>query len=278
MKSAIKRLIVRLVPRSVRKFLSIWLSRQAWLPPANRSYWATELLTDFAATNPNDYHKFLWKHHMAYAETYEIDLRFGYEKLNDTRKLLFGELPQRMQAAGLGRLEDVRSVFEVGCSLGYLLRYMETDVCPGAGRLEGIDIDAHAIAEGSRYLAGVGSKVVLHQGDMESVGEYLGGEKFDIVLASGVLLYLDQESAAGLVSGMLEHTGKLLVITALAHPETDNALMKSSVLRERDGTWIHNVDRMIESAGGQIVARRYQGAEMLDGNSIYFLYAVPGAP
>jgi hypothetical protein len=92
-----------------------------------------------------------------------------------------------------------------------------------------------------------------------------------------VLLYLDEPSAAKLVATMLRYTGKLLAITALAHQEVDNSRLDRSVPRARDGTWIHNVDRMIRDGGGRVVARRYEGAKLVDGNTVYFLYAVPAA-
>lgn len=274
MKAAIKKLIIRVLPLGLRKRLAIWVNRQTLVGGGDRSYWATELLKDFAARDVNAYHKFLWRHHLAYAETYEIGLRFGYENFNETRKILFAELPGRFEDAGVGPASDVRSVLEIGCSSGYLLRYMETDLFPDAKRLNGIDIDARAIADGSRYLRQLGSKVELFCADMESMEEAFGDAAFDFVLGSGVLLYLDEESARAFVAKMLRYTSKLLAITALAHPEIDNANLERSEPRERDGTWIHNVDVMIAESGGRVVARRWEGRPV-DGNTVYFLYAVP---
>jgi SAM-dependent methyltransferase len=273
MKAAIKRMLVKVVPLPARKALAVWVNRQRWLG-SDRGYWATELLTDLAARDVNAYHKFLWQHHLAYAETYEVGLRFGYEKLNETRKQLFAELPRRFGEAGAG-IADVGSVFEVGCSLGYLLHYMETEVFPTATRLEGIDIDARAIADGTAHLARLGSKVKLHHGDMESMDKLLGNSSFDFMLGSGVLLYLEQNAARRLVAKMLHHTRRLLAITALAHPDTDNAKLSASVRRASDGTWIHNVDAMVVEGGGRVVARRWEGDRLVDGNSIYFVYVVP---
>jgi hypothetical protein len=39
---------------------------------------------------------------------------------------------------------------------------------------------------------------------------------------------------------------------------------------------IHNIDRMIERAGGRVLWRRWEGARKVDGNTIYFLIAEPG--
>ena len=51
-----------------------------------RAWWAIQLLTDFAASDPNAYHNFLWANHLGYAKTYEIEQRFGYENFNESRK------------------------------------------------------------------------------------------------------------------------------------------------------------------------------------------------
>ncbi len=275
MKVAAKKALVATVPLSFRKTLAVWINRRRWLEPDRRAYWATQLLTDLADRDVNAYHKFLWHHHLAYARTYEVDLRFGYENMNETRRIMFTELPERLRDAGIRSPNDVTSVFEVGCSLGYLLRYMETDVFPQAVRLEGIDIDVHAVTAGREHLRQIGSRVSLHAGDMRDLPNRLGEAKVDVLFCLGVLLYLEQEAASALVATMLACVSGMLVIMALAHPEVDNQDLAHSVPRASDGTWIHNVDHMITAAGGRIVGRRWEGANMVDGNTIYFLYATP---
>lgn len=275
MKGSIKRLIVAIVPLGLRKKLAIWLSRRSWGNADTRAWWCTELLTDFAADDANAYHKFLWTHHLAYARSYEIAERFGYDNFNQSRKILFEELPDRLSAIGLDPDADVDSVLDVGCSLGYLLRYVETDVFPGAGSLVGVDVDGHAIRDGSRYLQGIGSKVQLYDCDLETMTEVVGDQAFDVVLASGVLLYFDLASAERVVHQLVQRTRKLLIITGLAAPDCDNRELQASQVRERDGTWIHNIDAMLEGAGARILARRWEGGRIVDGNTIYFLYAGP---
>jgi len=61
------------------------------------AWWARQLIADYAERDRNAYHKFLWLHHLDYAETYEIAQRFGYENFNETRKLFFQELPSRLK-------------------------------------------------------------------------------------------------------------------------------------------------------------------------------------
>jgi hypothetical protein len=67
----------------------------------------------------------------------------------------------------------------------------------------------------------------------------------------------------------------VLVLAGLAHPDQDNATLAASAVRERDGTFIHNLDAMVQDAGGRVVHRRWEGARLLDGNTIYFVFGVP---
>jgi hypothetical protein len=88
-------------------------------------------------------------------------------------------------------------------------------------------------------------------------------------------MYLREPAAAEVVRVMLQHTSRLAVFAGLAHPEADNRHLAASVLRDRDGTWIHNLDGMVEQGGGRVVARRWGGGEVVDGNTIYFVLAEP---
>ena len=49
---------------------------------------------------------------------------------------------------------SIKSIFDVGCSAGYLLRFMETELFPGATTLEGNDIDEYALANGRGLPSG----------------------------------------------------------------------------------------------------------------------------
>lgn len=275
MKVIVKRVVVGTLPLSVRRWLAVWLDGQAWIRPENRRYWGTQLLVDFAKNDVNAYHKFLWTHHLAYANTYEIDQRFGYEKFNESRKILFGELGRRLETLGIEPYRDINSVLDVGCSLGYLLRYIETDVFPNAASLIGIDVDSQAIDNGSAYLKELGSRIQLYNCDLERIDSVLGDQHFDVVLATGVLLYFDEQSAQRVVASLVSRTERLLIISGLANPDRDNRELDESRVRETDGTWIHNIDVMIESAGATVAARRWDGERVVDGNTIYFLYALP---
>lgn len=271
-----KRALRAVVPVSVRERLAIWLGRQTWLAP--RHWWATELLRDVAERDPDAYHRFLWAHHLGYAETYEIPRRFGAGNVNETRRLLFADLQRFLVDRGMDPARGVRSVFEVGCSMGYLLRFLETDVFPGAVTLEGIDIDRYAVRAGGAWLAQQGSKVRIATADMAELAAVEGERRFDIVVCAGVLMYLRQDAAAGVVRAMLSRTDRVLVLAGLAHPERDNGEMAASDVRRKDGTFIHNFDAMVRAAGGRVSYRRWEGPRIVDGNTIYFVFAERATP
>ena len=270
---SVKHALRSVLPLGLRQQVAVWLGRQRWL--ASRHWWATELLRDLADRDPDTYHRFLWAHHLGYAESYEVAKRFGAQNINETRRLLFADLRAYYVSRGLDPARDVRSVFEVGCSMGYVLRYVETDVCPGATTLEGIDIDRYAIDVGGAWLAGLGSKARIAVGDMSDLPRVLAGRRFDVVLSAGVLMYLQEAAAAAVVRAMLAGTGRVLVLAGLAHPERDNAQLAASAVRQRDGTFIHNIDAMVRQAGGRVAFRRWEGPRVVDGNTVYFVFAEP---
>jgi len=275
LKQTMKKISRLILPLSFRKKLTIWLNGQEWIDKNRRNWWCTEILKDLAENDINEYHRFLWANHLAYAETYEPVTRFGVENIKESRKIFFRDLLKVMREHGIDSSVQVRSIFEVGCSLGYQLRYMETDLFPGAGVLMGNDIDKYAIETGTEYLRRNKSKIELFQLDMEELDERLEGYSFDLILSTGVLMYLQEDVATRVVQTMMDHTGNILAVAGLAHPEKDNVMLEQSVSRERDGSFIHNIDRMIQRAGGNIISRRWEGDTDVDGNTIYFVFATP---
>jgi SAM-dependent methyltransferase len=234
------------------------------------------LLRDFAEKDTNEFHRFLWSNHLAYAETYEIDQRFGEGKLQTTRRILIADLNSFLQQRGINPATDINSVFDVGCSLGYLLRFLETDICQSASVLRGLDIDRYAIETGSKYLHSIGSKVEIFTADMTDAQAIMGPRKYDLVFCCGVLNYLDEPTAATVVRIMLQHTGRFLVIKDRANPEQDNHFLTQSIPRpEGDGSMVHNLDRMLVEAGGDVIFRRWEGPQVYDTQSVYNLIAEP---
>ena len=266
-----RRWIRSALPLPIRQGLAILVGRQHWLK--SRYWWAMELLRDHAERDPDEFHRFLWSHHLGYAETYEIERRFGADRIHPTRQMLFDDLGRVLRERGTDPELDIHSVFEVGCSLGYLLRFLETGLFGSAEVLEGNDIDGYAIESGSAHLARQGSRVRLHHGDLAALEQILGERRFDVILCAGVLMYLQEAPAAAVVESILRHTGKLAAFAGLAAPGNDNRELVASLPRARDGTFIHNIDRMVERAGGRVVFRRWEGAREVDGNTIYFVLA-----
>lgn len=269
-----KRAVRTLVPLSLRKRLAVWVHRQRWLGSDRRNWWSTELVRDFADSDVNAYHKFLWTHHLGYAAPYEVSTRFGVENMRPSRQEFFAELRNSLETLGVA-VDNVRSVLEVGCSLGYQLRYLETEMLRGATMLDGIDIDEYAVRNGQQYLDQIGSKISLTCGDMQHLDQLLGERTYDVVVCTGVLMYLRENEADMLVRKMLSRSRTVVGLAGLAHPAIDNAALASSGVRERDRTFIHNLDVMVKAGGGRIVSRRWDGQRTLQGQTIYFVFASP---
>ena len=268
-----KAVIRRGCPLWLRKLIAIGLYRQPWISQTRRTWWVIELLRDFAAEDVTAYHKFLWTHHLAYASPYEVATRFGDDNLIPSRRLFFTDVCQQLQKMGGGTA--VRSVLEVGCSLGYNLRYMETELFPSATVLDGVDLDCYAIQSGQEYLRAVKSHISLHCGDMQQLEDLLGDRCYDVIICCGVLMYIREVEAAAVVRTMLAHSRILVALTGLAHPSVDNERLDHSEVRHCDQTFIHNLDRMVETAGGMVMARRWEGVRQVDGQTIYFAFAAP---
>jgi SAM-dependent methyltransferase len=264
-----------LIPLAARRHIVAWVGRHESLP--YREKLALELLRDLAERDPNAYHQFLWTRHLAYAETYRVERRFGAERINQTRRMFFEDLREFITMdLGLEPETQIRSVFEVGSSLGYLLHYLETGMFRSATALEGIDIDRYAVEEGSTYLDGIGSNVKLTMANMSELDAVLGDRKMDVIICAGVLLYVPEHAARATVRSILRHTGVVAAFAGLAHPDQDNSTLTSSTVRERDATFIHDLDTMVRDAGGQVARRRWEGPRIVDGNTIYFVFARPG--
>ena len=267
------------VPRAVlplpgRVRLVKVLGRRPWVPFRDRL--AIELVRDFAERDPIACHRFLWSNHLAYAESYTVAGRFGADRINGTRLLLFDDLRDVLTESGVDPERDVSSVFEVGCSLGYLLQYLEVGMFSAATVLEGVDIDRQAIEDGSRHLRSIDSKVHLEVADVRDLEAVFAGRRFDVVLCAGVLLYLPESDARRLVATVLAHTRVIAAFAGVADPTRDNRGLPTSRVRERDATFIHDIDAMVDAAGGRVIRRRWEGARLIQDTSIYFVFASPG--
>jgi SAM-dependent methyltransferase len=263
------------IPLPARMRLAAWLSRQRWMPV--RDHVAMGLVRDLLRDDPKQFHKFAWSNHfMGYARWYDSEEElFAFEQMQPTRVQLFQDLTSVLDGEGIPR-SDVRSVLEVGCSLGYLLRYVETHVFPNCPDIVGIDIDAPAIEKGQRFLARADSRVVLHAGDMEHLDALVGPRTFDITLAAGVLSYLNEDDASRMVAQLLARTRHVLALAGLACVErNNNCLTRSEESPGHAGQWVHNFEALVARAGGRVVRTRWEGAKQYNFQTVCFVFAVP---
>lgn len=269
LKRALASFVITALPLALRQSGAAWIGRQPWIP--GRHWRAARLVADLAERDPNAYHRFLWSHHLAYAESYEPSLQYGRKRIKPDRRLLFRDIRACLKRDFAAR-PRIRSVLEVGCSVGHLLRYVETEVFPDAEVLHGIDIDRYAVESGNAWLARVGSKARLMAGDMTALDALVRSDaRYDCVLCAGVLMYLREEAAAKVVRAMLRHTRHLLALTGLAHPQFDNRSLARSEVREKDGAYRHNLDAFVRAAGGQVLLRRWHPTAPAGWNPPYFV-------
>lgn len=266
-----------ILPLSLRKRIAIWLNSQKWL--SRWDYLTQGILRDLQKSDPKEFHKFLWSNHaLSYARQYDSEHLFDINRMEPSRRIFFNDLVSAVLETGLDPAKDICSVLEVGCSLGYLLRFIEAEILPDVRELVGIDIDGDAINKGANYLKMAGSRVRLIHGDMEELDQLVGNRTFDLVFAAGVLSYLNSNDASRLIAKMLSRTGKVLALIGLACITTDNSDLPQSLLDDSRGNqWVHNFKSMVEAAGGQVVRCRWEGAMLFNYQTIYTVFAVPSS-
>jgi SAM-dependent methyltransferase len=265
------------VPLPARMRLAAWLARQPWLPVGD--HFAVGLVRDLLVKDPKGFHKFLWSNHfMGYARWYDSeDELFAFEQMQPSRIEFFRDLTAALDGEGIDR-SGVRSILEVGCSQGYLLRYAEVNVFPTCPEIMGIDIDAPAIAKGQEVLGRAGSRVTLMVGDMEALDTLVGDRLFDVSLVPGVLSYLDESDAVRMVARLLSRTGKMVAFAGLACLErNNNELTRSQPSPNHPGQWIHNFEALVTNAGWRVVRTRWEGPKEYNRQTICFVFAVPGS-
>lgn len=255
----IARTVRPVLPLSARKRIVTHIAHNALLA---RSFLCMELLGDLYEKDPTEFHGFLWMNHArgrSYGKTYEISNRFGDGKLRSSRRELLMLLQEWLREHNMEPTRDVDSVFDVGCSLGYVLRFLETQVFTAASCLRGADVDRYAIEAGNAYLHSLGSRVELVAGNVNDLDILMGQRNYDVVLCCGVLMYLDEAAATRAVRTMLRYARVLLGLITVAHPLVDNARLSRSYVRPEDLGFVHNVDRMVAEAGGHVVYRKWHG-------------------
>jgi len=275
-----KRIIRLILPLGLRKGFALWLNHQPWL--SSYGYLIEGVIRDLLKSDPKAFHKFMSANHICtYAHWYDSETLFESVKMNGStamRREFFNDLIDVIKSFGLDLSVEIRSVLEIGCSLGYLLRFMEKDIFQNLEVVIGIDIDSDAINKGTHYLSKVGSKVHLIHGDMEELERLVGNHSFDIVFSAGALSYLNEIDAAKVVSKMLHRTSRILALVGLASKSVNNRELSQSLVSVEDhNQWIHNFEAMIEAANGCVIASRWEGDKQSNDQPIYFVFAVPKA-
>ena len=264
-----RRAFWRIAPLDWRERALIWADGVAWL--RSRSSLPFLLVGDLDERDGEAYFRFVWSRHVAEAREFEGLLGSHRDRLLPTRPLLLADLARLLEARGVNPHRDVRSVLDLGCSEGSLLRFVEQHLFENADEVVGVDLDAWAVAKGQASFARESSKVRLYCRDVTEVGALLGDRRFDVVFCTGVLMYLIQASAQRVVQWMLDH-GRVVVMTDIAHPQVDNGALERSE-RRWDHGHLHNLDEMVQVAGGSVLYHRWEGERAIDGFSIYFVFA-----
>ncbi len=111
---------------------------------------------------------------------------------------------------------------------------------------------------------------------MEDLDCLVGDRNFDFTFAAGVLSYLNSVDATNVVSKMLCRTNTVLALVGLACTSAHNkTLRKSQPSINHRNQWIHNLESIVEEAGGRVVASRWEGDNQSLHQPIYIVFAVP---
>ncbi len=254
------------------------------LTPERRKRLSMLAIADWTLTDEAGFHAFLWRNHLGYAQEYN---RARFKSIQRSRLMFFEEMAQVLRSSGR-QPDHVRSILEVGASVGHNLRYLETTVFRSANVLHGIDVDGEAVRHGRRHLASIGSRVQLERGDAAELFKLLAGRQYDVVYCAGLLLYFGPPAADAIVHAMLRHSGWLVGVSDLANPTKDNQALPASERRlwshpsapgstsaETYGVYTHNVDAMAQQAGGRVISRHYEQDPIGPDETVYFVFIRP---
>lgn len=254
-------LALRPLPRRARLWLLIRVNRLPGLPPSRKQAITMAALEDVAEADRERFHHLLWSHHLAYANWYETSARYA-AGVEESRRIFFADLAAELRALGVRPETGVASVLEAGCSIGVNLRFLEQNLFPNA-TLEGIDIDEKAVTEGRRHLATIGSRAVLHFGDLFQLEAALDHPAYDVVFACGVLLYFEPETATRIIGELLDRTRLVAGFAEAWFPAAGPI--------RADQARYHDVARLVEAAGGEVLGVHVHEA-VYDGKPMHFVF------
>jgi hypothetical protein len=110
---------------------------------------------------------------------------------------------------------------------------------------------------------------------VEETERVMSDREYDVVLCCGVLMYVNPQAAARLVRVMLARARRMVGLISLAHPKGHHAGTLGSEVRVPDGTFIHDVNRMIREANGRLVSSKWVGTEISGSSPSYVIVAEP---
>lgn len=263
-----------MLPLNARKALVIRLERRKfrWSPD-----FSIGILGDLRRRDPETLHRFLWSNHLAYAARYEIENKFAPHQISPTRHILCRRIQEYYKARALDAQEQIGSVFDVGCSLGYLLRHLEVNVLPSASTLSGIDIDRYAVGTGMAYLESVQSKVRLFEADLTKAGDLLQRHPYDLVLCCGVLMYVNEDTAKGALQAIFSHCRRLVGLICLA-PDGRRRAGAATEPRASDGAYVHDMHRIIRETGGTLISSTWIDSATSGSSASHVILAEPKIP
>jgi len=96
----------------------------------------------------------------------------------------------------VARNKHIKSVLELGCSVGGVLREIQL-VRPDI-KLSGIDVSSNAIGIGLKKNKDIDMRV--H--DINKIGGLFAPNSFDLVITSGVMIYLNPRKSAGVIKNI----------------------------------------------------------------------------
>lgn len=141
-----RRVLWSIAPLPWRRRVVVWLDGVTWL--RTKANFPFLLLGDLDERDGEGYFRFVWSRHVGEAREFGGYIESDEDRLLPTRHVLLAELTRFLEARGLNPHRDVKSVLDLGCFRGSLLRFVERYVFENAEELVGVDLDARAIAEG----------------------------------------------------------------------------------------------------------------------------------
>ena len=139
--------------------------------------------------------------------SFEAGEQLWTDRLDNLRNTIRQEVITRQLA---DHVPDGVSVLDVGCGQGTQALRLARAGC----RITGVDASPRLLARFQADADAAGVPVELIQGEFAQLGDLLGDRRFDVVCAHGLLMYLDDRTAAvATLAHRLDGPGSILSLT-----------------------------------------------------------------